>query len=122
LGLAVEQQIDAAAMAAGVLERLRREALRRQSPRIRFPTVVRWVAVAAAAVLAITVFRGRGPDDSVPLAIEQALLPELEGLAADDLEQVLEVLPAEALVREGAGGTSDLNEDELSSVLRSLEG
>jgi hypothetical protein len=120
--LAVEQRIDVAAVAAGVSEGLRREALRPQPARVRFPTVVRWVAVAAAAVLAIGVYRGREPDDPVPGIVEQALLPELEDLAADDLQQVLEMLPAEALVREGVGGTGDLNENELSSLLRSLEG
>lgn len=122
LGGGLERELDVGAVTAAVTTRLREA---RQAPRLRFPAL-RWAALAAAAaaIVVAVALRQVTPGPGNPTAVsQQALLPELEDLSADELETLFEVLPAaDALLEPGIPGFEDLTEDDLKSVLRTLEG
>ncbi len=122
LGRGLEGEFDVDRAVTGVTTRLASEPARV----LRMPRR-RWLALAAAAaVLAVAVLRT--PSGPLPLvepgtaAPVQALLPELDGLGEDELEQVLLVLPAVNRVGPTVPGLGDLSEDELETVLETLEG
>lgn len=122
LGIAVGQELPAELLATRVLAELRKPAPAR-FPRLR---TWRWVALPIAAALAVMVWRGQPPAPEpaagVTVASSQGLLPELEGLESSDLESLLDVLPATESPVGDARGLGDLDEDELQTMLRSLEG
>lgn len=121
LGSGIGDDVDWEAVAAGVNRRLRAEPPVRRISR----APIRWIALAAAAIALAVVYGVRtGSQDGSPAPrIEQALLPELEALELDELRAVLEVLPPTgALPAGGPAGLDDLTDDELESVIRSLEG
>ena len=100
------------------------EALRTPAPRVR-SGVLRWIApVAIAAGLLLVLIRPRGeesPADSVALTL--SLLPEAESLTEADLESVIRLIPAaDPADRANAAALDSLNEDELTQMLKDIEG
>jgi hypothetical protein len=122
LGGELERELDLDALTAAVTTRLR-EAPKARG--LRLPAL-RWavLAAAAAAIVVAVLLRQVTPGARNPTAAaQQALLPELEDLSADELETLFEVLPAaDALLEPGIPGFDELTEDDLKSVLRTLEG
>jgi len=119
LGHDATASLDVAGIADRVLGRLRERPAADRRPR----PLVRWALVGAlAATLALAfVFRPDGPGEG-PARLH-ALLPELEGLDAEEMEAMFEVLPAAPGLPEiGLPGLGELTEDEIESVLRTLEG
>jgi hypothetical protein len=84
---------------------------------------VRWIAGAAAAAAVIMAVWLR-PVTRAPVEEAFGLLPEIEQLDADGLRSMLEILPGDETWSPLAfpRGLSDLTEEELERVLRSLEG
>ncbi len=111
-----QASIDADALAAQVLHRLRTEPVVRRSSR---PLWV--VGLAAAAVIAIILLPARPPrGPAVPLAVE---VPGLEGLGADGLADVLESLETSwtETSTSDAPSLDDLDPRELERMERSWE-
>ncbi len=77
------------------------------------------VATAAAATLLIMVARPTSAPEPTPAV---ALLPELEGMSAEELELVFDVLPAADGWTVPGTNLGDLDDAELERVLRTLEG
>lgn len=110
--------IDPAAMARRVGARLREPAP------VRRPMWMRvWVPLAAAATLILAVGIGLQPwagDDAAQVAAVPAEIAELE---ADELEAVLDSLELDVPVSELVTvGLYELTEDELSTLLETMEG
>ena len=124
LGDDVAARIDPETLAAGVLERLRREPegvpIRRRGW---------WVAglVAAAATIALVLsplVRNR-PDNVEPPALPVVwLVPELDGLETSELLLVLATFagPSDGDIESGLPLVDDLEALELEQVLRAWEG
>ena len=118
-------RVDPEATARAVLARLESEPEQRPSARVPVWTRRPLVRVAAAAVLVLATVFGvqqlRGPataaDSEIPLVVS------LGELAAVELTEVLDSLDYEAPVYELVPvALGDLNEDELTALLESLEG
>jgi hypothetical protein len=78
--------------------------------------------VALAAGLLLMLGKGRspaGPDAGTDAPVV-SLLPEAEQLTDAELETVLRLLPTADPA--DVGGTEDMNEDELTQMLKDLEG
>lgn len=122
LGEDLERELDVGAVAAAVTTRLREA----QETRVFSFPALRWVvlAAAAAAVVLAVLLRPVEPGSRDPAAVsQQALLPELEDLSAEELETLFEILPAaDVLPEPGIPGFDELTEEDLRSVLRTLEG
>jgi len=117
LGGAIE--VDGARIADGVVARLRAAPPAPIASRRRW--LARVAALAAAAVLAVTVWRAvprAGPEPTPNFA------SELDGLDSDELAVVLKAYPEPlgAVMPDGAVGMSDLDSEELQAVLNSFEG
>lgn len=98
----------------------------RREPALRArPVLLRrasWLAVtAAAAALVMAVLRS-SPGPVVEPTVTAIMLPELERLSADELESVLEILPAGDGWPVPGTGLGDLTDDELERVIGTLEG
>lgn len=110
-------------MATRVLAELRRPSPSRAPA--RWLAGWRWLALPVAAAAALMVWRGTDRP-SIPVGVEvaavESLLPELEDLQADELESLLEAVPASSAPTGDVGGLGDLDEGELQAMLRSLEG
>jgi hypothetical protein len=113
--------IDADALAARVLQRLRTE------PAVRRPRRTGWlVGLAAAAAIALVLWSGTSPDvrPRGPAAPRLTVdVPGLNGLAADELADVLDVLgtPWTETSTTDAPSLDDLDPQELERVERSWE-
>lgn len=122
LGIAVGEGLPVEFLATRVLAELRKPVP------ARFPGLRawRWAALPIAAALAMMVWRGQPPATEpgavMTVASSQGLLPELEGLESSDLESLLDVLPATESPVGDARGLGDMDEEELQTMLRSLEG
>jgi anti-sigma factor RsiW len=125
LGASVGEALDADAIAARVMQRLRTEAVRERHQR-------RWfaggIAAAASVILALAVRQPARPS-AMPAPVDVGALsiplPELDSLGAGELESVLQSLdqtPAETATPAEPQGLGDLDTTELERVLRSLEG
>jgi hypothetical protein len=126
LGHDLDQSFPADMMATRVMASLRQPA-----PRLLRPRVWRWLAVPAAAAAAIALVMWRGPSSppagdrtSRPMVSAEAngLLPELEELGTTELESVLQLLPAVEDGVDDIHNYNDMTEDEVETILRSLEG
>lgn len=117
VGADLTDRMDLAGIAARVVaDRARRTPV----PRVLSFRRASWVvATAAAAALLIMVARPSSAPESVPAV---ALLPELEGLSADELALVLDVLPAPDGWTVPGTNLGDLSDEELERVLGTLEG
>jgi anti-sigma factor RsiW len=124
LGTAAAARLDPKRVSEAVHQRLGVERRRR-----------RWIGgslglLAAAAAVALVVWTGRPRTGGAPVASEPSAtefhlpLAELEGLDAGQLEAVLDGLeaPLSGSTSSGDAGLSDLQDDQLERVLRSLEG
>jgi hypothetical protein len=121
LGREAAERVDVEAVAAAVLRRLRQPPARR---------CTRWPAGAwrVAAVLALVAGAGlllRESPREPPLGAALAATVELADLPAADLERLLDSL--DDVLRpvpepQGNGNLDDLTVDQLTAVLRSLEG
>lgn len=118
LGAGVAERLEPGAVAARVHAGLTAVETR---PRRRFRPAG-WVAAAAlAAAVALTVWLGPGRTPRVESDV--TLLPEIEPLDATGLQAMLEMLPAgSAWSTLETPGFADLTEEELESILRTLEG
>lgn len=117
--------VNSSAMASLVLQRLARE---REAGRLRRRT---WsfTGLAAAAAIAAAVWTGGTtslppPSGTVVTGRMAIPLPELESLQASELDSVLLILdePTVSGASVDEPGLTDLNSDELESVLDSWEG
>lgn len=124
----VEASLDVEAVIRGVQDRLASSppGPPRRGSILRFPSL-RWaVPLTAAALLAVTVLPrlggGGGDQMGAGTAVVQAWLPELEALSVDELELLLDVLPADEASSLPTPRLGDLTEQELESLLRSMEG
>lgn len=121
LGMEIEASLPADFMATRVLAGLRRRDTRVSA----WGRAARWLALPFAAAAALMLWRGTGAPEmvgSVPFAAAEVLLPELEDLEPDELEALLEAVPASGIPVGGGGGLGDLDEQELQAMLRSMEG
>lgn len=128
LGSEAAGQINPTDLAVRVVAGVRREEKRSRWRRAS------WVSGLAAAALVVLVVRTTiplgGPSvDSTAIAVvespsEAIPMAELEALDAEQLQAVLEQLDAAAGSAEGGGvpRMGDLDDQQLESVLRSLEG
>jgi hypothetical protein len=85
------------------------------------------MALLAAASLAVILWSGRpASGGGAAVSVVSLAVPELEGLAAADLQQLFEVLDAPAVVDDDAGLTDlerlDVNAQDLEGALEALEG
>jgi len=85
-----------------------------------------WLAgLAAAAVIAIAVYTGmpRTPSRETRVSPLVSVLPELDGLSAPELEEVLQSIPpsSEALEHVDMAPLTDLDASALERMLRSME-
>src|SRR5262245_571880 len=95
--------------------------------RLRAARVRPWWAgpglLRAAAVIVLTIGIGlyfRGP---APVTSQVATVPELQTLSLAELEEVLDSLVVESpATYHAASSLSDLDEDQLTELLRSMEG
>ena len=119
VGLDVAAGLDVDRVAALVMaDRVRRTPTPKALPLRR----ASWLVVtAAAAALMIAVLRP-SPEPVADSAVASLLLPELERLSADELEYVLDVLPATDGWSIPGVGLGDLTAEELERVLGTLEG
>lgn len=119
LGAGVAADLDIEAIARVVVADRGRRAPLRTGGLVRR---MGWVAAtAAAAALLILVARPAPSGDPSPVA-STVLLPELEGLSADELELVFDVLPTATGWNAPGAGLGDLTDEELERVLSTLEG
>lgn len=122
LGSSAAARVNTARLGAEVLAGLERERKRARWKRAGWLT-----GLAAAAVLALLVWRGR-PTVTAPVetAVAEYRLPlaELESLDEEQLQAVLEALDAPLGEGGSTGGPTlgDLDDTQLERVLRSLEG
>jgi len=116
------ERVDTARIAATVTRRL-------EAP-VTSPGVLsrhaRWaLGVAAAAVLALAVFSARGgtPSAATPSDARIAVLHELDGLTAAELEVVLETIPpaANEAIHVESAAIGDLSASDLERMLQSME-
>lgn len=125
LGARAAERLDVEATAARVVERLRRE------PRAAPWTWIRpvWLRIAAAAVVllggALLVADRLSPERGTAVAA----IPtgaELYGLSASELEELLatldRTLDLDAPLPGAESGLDELSEDQLRTVLETLEG
>ena len=116
--------LDHDAVATAVLARLRRPDAVPVRPRVPWSTVALGLAAAASIAFAVVWSRDNASVPS-PAAPVVALLPELNALTEGELEQVLGLIEA-SVPGEAAGvrpaQMSDLTDDELERLLRSVEG
>ncbi len=88
--------------------------------------VVRWtLGLAAAAMLMVALGLALSPDDRAAnqSAMTGTVLQELDGLGVDQLEQLLQSLPASSSTLEQESGPSpELDTLSLKRLLRTLEG
>jgi hypothetical protein len=122
LGEQAARTLDAERIAERVMARL-------EGPQVigisRRP-VVRWVlGLAAAAMLMVAVGLALSPENR-PVnqsAMTGTVLPELDGLGVDQLEQLLQSWPASSSTLEQESGPSpELDTLSLKRLLRTLEG
>lgn len=124
LGRREAAAVDPALVAAGVHGR--RVAARRWERRFRAWGAIG--ALAAAAAVALVVWPGPRPDSGpVRAAVADApptLVPELDSLSADELQSVLGSLdrPLAESRTLGTDGLGDLSDDQLATVLNTMEG
>lgn len=117
VGADLADTMDLAGIAARVVaDRARRTPLPKA---LAFRRASWVVATAAAAALLIMVARPTSVPESAPAV---ALLPELEGMSAEELELVFDVLPAADGWTVPGTNLGDLDDGELERVLRTLEG
>lgn len=123
-GVGADTKVDADALAARVLHRLRTEPVVRRFPRRRW-----MIGLAAAAVIAIVLLPARLPrgpaaplsnGTTAPLAVD---LPGLGALGAEDLAAVLESLESSwtETSTSDAPSLDDLDPRELERMERSWE-
>jgi hypothetical protein len=123
LGDAAARRVDPARLAAAVAMGVVRER------RVTRWKRVGWLSgLAAAATVALVVWRGSTPNDAPAMGdtVAEYLLPlaELESLDETQLQAVLDALDAPLSDGGSAGGPTlgDLTDTQLERVLRSLEG
>ncbi|HWA14910.1 MAG TPA: hypothetical protein VG817_00655 [Gemmatimonadales bacterium] len=130
LGGSAARRVNSEVLAANVIAGVRRQ--QKRSLWVR----VGWVSGLAAAAILVTVLRVPPPRSSLaqlgatgraaePPVVASALpLAELDALDSDQLEAVLEQLDATAGSFDGGleARIGDLDDQQLESVLRSLEG
>lgn len=116
LGLEVEHTLASEPLAERVLEGLRRPQVSRR-PRVRRLV---WAAPAVAAAVLMLVFRSGPTPETDPAAL--SLLPEIAWLETDDLQALLDILPAGNGWSYDMQSLEDLTEEELEGILRSMEG
>jgi len=123
LGRAPAERIAPARTAATLARRLRTAPI--SSPG-GLPRRAGWLlGVAAAAALAFAVLSSRGEThtDALPSGAEIAVLHELDGLTAAELEAVLETIPpaADEAVHVESAPIGDLSAKNLERMLHSME-
>lgn len=116
LGDRAAQKLDVAAVANGVIARLRRDE----------PTVsVRWrrVALQMAAVVLISVAVGLYANSQRTVDFDFTAPVELTELSEDELDQVMDsLLVDQPMFEVAAVGLYDLDEQELEDLLELMEG
>lgn len=123
LGTRAAERLDVEATATRVLERLKRE---RQTSRWAWmrPTWVRIAAVAVVLLGSALFVVERLNRDRGPVAIPPGA--ELYGLSTSELEELLatldQTLDLDAPLPGAGDGLDELNEDQLRTMLESLEG
>jgi hypothetical protein len=126
LGQDLDRTFPADLLATRVIARLRQPA-----PRLLRPRVWRWLAIPAAAAAAIGFMMLLRPSPSPTgestlrpsvTAAAGGLLPELEELGTTELQSVLQLLPAVEDGVDDIHNYNDMTEDEVETILRSLEG
>ncbi len=126
--LGSQLQVDAPAISAAVLERLRSPERGAVVGRIPWRGVMVAVASIAAVIALVLLLPGRerpGPSTTAPVvATAPTLIPELNDLSEGELETVLQTL--QSSVDDGATGglprLGDLDETQLEQLLRAEEG
>lgn len=123
MGRAPAERIPTAQTAATVARRL--EAAPAILPGVR-SSRARWVlglAAAAAITVAVLFSRGKTPHGAVPSDGGIAVLHELDGLTAAELEVVLETIPpaANEAVHVESAAIDDLSASDLERMLHSME-
>jgi len=110
-------ELDTSRLAQRVMD-----ALRVPSSRPSLLRHLRWAipAALAASLLFVLVRRDSAGPDPEPAVPVMSLLPEVEGLTAGELETVLRLLPTAD--PGDLRGPEDLNEDELTQMLKDMEG
>ena len=128
IGAAQLAGFDPARVAAGVRQRLAAAPAEAPVRAARHPG--RWLAgLAAAAVVVLAVRtvipkgRGRPAQTGQPATAVVSVLPELDGLSAPQLEEVLQSIPpaAETLDHVEMAPLTVLNASDLERMLRSME-
>jgi hypothetical protein len=128
LGVAQLTGFDPTRVAAGVHRRLAARPDEVRAPVVRHPW--RWLAGLAAAAAVVLAVRSWSPTGSgspqqagqiLPAVV--SILPELDGLSAPQLEEVLRSIPpaAESLDHVDMAPLSALNAGDLERMLRSME-
>ena len=126
LGQRAALRVDPARVAAQVADRLRAE--RRAAPRVQAWSRRLAIPLALAATLALVVWSSRvdTPPPTVPTETLTAMLDELDGLDAAELQVVLDAVevPGEEAYRpfDAPESLGDLSDTELEAVLSTLEG
>jgi hypothetical protein len=115
LGLEVERTLASGPIVEGVLAGLRRPEVRRRPPAGR---LVWAAAAAAAAAILVLVFRS-GP---APESGQLSVLPEIASMETEELQALLDILPAGNGWSYHMQSFEDLTEEELEGILRSMEG
>ena len=105
---------DVERITAGVLRALR-------TPQPSRPArVIRWgLPIALAASLVLLLVRPRGEPSPDTASVTLSLLPEAETLSDSELESVLQLIPT---AEPNLGGIDSLSEDDLTQMLKDLEG
>ncbi|HKP30810.1 MAG TPA: hypothetical protein VJU15_15465 [Gemmatimonadales bacterium] len=113
-GLGDSVVLDIERVTGGVLSALRLPAPSRAAK------VLRWaLPVALAASLLLVLVRTRWTRPTGPAAVTYSLLPEAESLSDSELESVLQLIPT---AEPNLGGVDSLSEDELTQIVKDLEG
>lgn len=122
LGSEIDGSLDLSALTEKVSTRV---VAARRARIMRFRSARWFIPMAAAAALLIMLTRSAPSPagaDSYGL-ITAVLLPELELLSEEELELVFDVVPAATNpLEQGIPGVTDLGEEELERLLRTLEG